>query len=282
MPRKTKTAPRKSGMEQPTPITNWKNRHYLSIPASKMFIDTSFQREVSVNKVKDIVANFDEGAIRTLVVSARGKNGSVKYSVIDGQNRMTACKELLGENIELPCEVHTGLTYAQEAALFTKLNHSTPVNANQKFRANLAAGMPEETDIAAIVKGLGMTLMFDKTPQKYGLRAPGQLRRLYVAFGSEVFKRGMIILTKAFLTNQYKAEALKPDLISGLMHFINICELTDHQIISKLKAHTPQAINYAVAQRLIGKPRWRSPDVYMEILAAACDIKLKRKSSKRV
>ena len=122
------------------------------LPASSIGTDRRVNtREVDMGWVaaKSKPGEFSWDFLGTVSVSQR-EDGS-KISV-DGQHRI-ALLEAIGEpDAELKCEVFTGLTLAQEAALFLGLNAGRTVRPVSLFLAKVTMGDPLCTEVLQIVR----------------------------------------------------------------------------------------------------------------------------------
>src|SRR5512144_2349483 len=111
----------------------------------KLNIDHSYQRTPAAHRLDAMVKNYDPLLMQVLEVSRR-PDGSIY--VIDGQHRMMAASRKFGENHELPCRVHEGLSVAQEAKMFVDLQRKRKsILQVEQFKANLIAGDPLTVDI---------------------------------------------------------------------------------------------------------------------------------------
>ena len=108
----------------------------MSISPDKLSVDFSYQRVPSSKKVTKIVKEFSDYAFGVIEVSQR-VNGN--YVVVDGWHRVCAAK--LHGLTRIPCNVHEGMTHAEEAAMFVDLNSNRkPMSAVQKHIGDLQAG----------------------------------------------------------------------------------------------------------------------------------------------
>jgi hypothetical protein len=97
------------------------------IDVTRTFVDERYQRPLT-NFVDKIKANFDPALFNTIIVSCResGKHAG-SYAVVDGQTRAVAVDQLVSEGklgiqlLNVPALVYYGLTPAQEASLFARL-----------------------------------------------------------------------------------------------------------------------------------------------------------------
>lgn len=117
---------------------------------SDLVIDTDVQRTAFDEKrVVKIVAEFNPAAVGTLVVSQREDGALV---IIDGWHRWEAVRRLTDNAGEVFCEVHTGLTLAQEAQLFLDKNNTNQPKILDKFRVRTTGGDKFATEIRDILR----------------------------------------------------------------------------------------------------------------------------------
>jgi len=125
---------------------------------SKMLVDPTYQRAENQAEIRHIAANHRPAALGTPVLSAReDAAGNVTFWVLDGQQRR-AGSLLAGYDEVILCDVHYGLTAAEEAQLFLDLNFRKDVAAGDKFRAALAAEEEEALAIKAVLDSLDIKL----------------------------------------------------------------------------------------------------------------------------
>lgn len=166
------------------------------------------QRELKQGRVDHLAANMDLEQIGTPTVNKRGGH----FYIIDGQHRVEAYKQWIGEgweNQQLQCEAYDGLTEEEEAETFLKLNDTLTVQAFDKFRIGLNAGRQEETEIAAIVQKAG--LIISQSGSEGAIGAVGTLRRVYQREGHAVLARALGIVRDA-----YGSPGLEAPVIDGI------------------------------------------------------------------
>ena len=107
------------------------------------------------SKIDKYAADFDPEALGVIEVSARPGR---KYVVLDGQHRVVMLRDKLGWNNgqEVLCKIHRGLSHAEEARLFVKLNDETPVSAIHKMLGKIEGGEDPDAAINAIVESVGL------------------------------------------------------------------------------------------------------------------------------
>jgi len=94
------------------------NQSVKQIALADMVAQSGYQRPTSPPQVKTITDNFDESRLGILTVSHRDG----KYHLIDGSHRSHAMRN--HGYTHATCIVLTGLTYEQEAELFSRQNEN--------------------------------------------------------------------------------------------------------------------------------------------------------------
>lgn len=167
---------------------------------------TMAQREIQAGRVDHIAANMDLEQIGTPTLNRRGG----LYYILDGQHRIEAYKQWIGEGWEhqqLHCFVYDGLSEEEEAETFLKLNDTLTVQAFDKFRIGLNANRPEEVEIAAIVQRAQLTISRAATTEG-AVAAVGTLRRVYRRDGGAVLHRALGIVRDAYGTSGLDAHVI--------------------------------------------------------------------------
>lgn len=144
-----------------------------NIELSKLQVDTSYQREVSMTLVEQIRRNWDEVASELILVSKR-EDGTLW--IVNGQHR-TAAAGLRGD-AKIWARVVEGLGPEQEAALRLKTNVRLGDRPQERFRAQLRAGDPESVRIVKILDQVGTQIVTGPN-QDFGITAVAAVEALY-------------------------------------------------------------------------------------------------------
>ena len=113
-----------------------------------------YQKELNIERIRKIVEKFDINRMRPIEVSFRDN----RYWIFDGQHRANAY--LVMGFTKVPCIVHYGLTYEEEAYLFARQQDEVgSVNANHKWNALVCAGDEETMTIVKLCKSWGFTVL---------------------------------------------------------------------------------------------------------------------------
>lgn len=178
------------------------------VPIAKMRVSPLCQRDLRQARVDAIDANMDLEQLGNPTVSDR--DGC--FYVIDGQHRVEAYKQWIGEdwvNQSMQCWVHSDLTECDEAEMFLKLNDVLTVTGFDKFRVGVQAGRDVECDIDRIVRAQGLVVSRDKVPG--AICAVGTLRRVYSRAGASVLAR-----TLGLIRDTYGDAGMEAAVIDGI------------------------------------------------------------------
>lgn len=171
------------------------------VDVTRTFVDERYQRPLTsfVDKIK---ANFDPALFNTIILSFRESGKHARgYAVVDGQTRAVAVDQLVSEGklgiqlLNVPALVYYGLTPAQEASLFARLQKERRGIASfHRFRAALVAGEQEPKAIARIVKDTGYEIGIASGVQ---ISAVAALEKVYRR-SPELLERVLVALREAW------------------------------------------------------------------------------------
>lgn len=164
-------------------------------PARDLKTDQRVQRELHPSHVRKLANSMDLDAIGVVTVSRR-KSG--KLIILDGQHRIAA---LMHEDLgdwPVMCNVYDGLTLAQEAALFRRLNTSKAPSAYDRFTKGVVAGDQDCRAIAATVADAGLHVA--RQDEDAGIRAVVTLEAIHRGGGREGLLAALKLVTGAWGT----------------------------------------------------------------------------------
>lgn len=125
-----------------------------TIPVSKLYVDGTYQRAVSMGSVKNIkriVAKFDWAKFLPVIVT---DNGDGTFSVVDGQHRSISAATLGIKAV--PCYV-LSCTAAEAAGAFAAINGNvTPVRPIDLWFAELAAKDADAVVLQRVLDSAGV------------------------------------------------------------------------------------------------------------------------------
>jgi hypothetical protein len=114
--------------------------YVTTVAVADVFADASYQRPCDAARVRRMAASWDRRLAGIIEVSDRGEGKTPRFAVIDGQHRWAAAA-LLSPVPMLVANVHEGLTTADEAGLFDKLNRQRKMTSGwDHWKARRVAG----------------------------------------------------------------------------------------------------------------------------------------------
>ena len=200
-----------------------------------------YQRPVKDWKVNKLVREWDDRLADPVTVSRRDG----KLYLVDGQNRVAALRRMNGDkDLMVPCRMHYGLSYAEEAELCWKLDQAkSRLTLAQSITALKEAGTDEE--ISAILRLMevnGFKWTLDKDiPGEYEIRAARAVLSAYRLLGVAGFSRLLELMAGTW---HGAPSSLKASMLSGMALFLKTyeAELNDRAFIRRLSAVEPEEI----------------------------------------
>lgn len=122
-------------------------------------VDEDYQRVLSHDEVKKIIAELDPNVERMPRVSYR----CGKYYVFEGQHTVAMLKELNDQkDLDIECEVNYGMTKRDEAKLFAKQNgYSRRLKVSETMKGNLTGGDEDTQKFKDLVESVGFICDFE-------------------------------------------------------------------------------------------------------------------------
>jgi hypothetical protein len=229
------------------------------VPLTRMRVNPLAQRELRPARVSRLAAEFDVEQMGTPTVSHRG----AWYYLIDGQHRIEALKAWLGawQDQQVQCWCYQGLTEADEAEVFLKLNDTLTVRCLDRFKVAVQAGRTSEADIDRIVRALGLKISASRCSG--GISATATLARVYTRGGPEVMSRALRIIRDA-----YGDAGLDGPVIDGIGL---MCQRYDGQLPEQLAIKRLSSAHGGVSGLLsrAGHLRQQTGDAQAQCVAAA-------------
>ena len=144
------------------------------LPIAVLTTDPEVQRSVDKARVDKIVKDYHPEALGTIIVSRRG-NGT--HHIIDGQHRVQATIAAGYGNRAITCQVYDGLSRADEAAMFRRLNNTRQVSPIDKFRVRVIEGDAAAVLLNGMLNRHGWTVRTSKSGGSFA--AVGALESVY-------------------------------------------------------------------------------------------------------
>lgn len=200
------------------------------VQLEKMRVNSRAQRGLVKYHVERMAVAFDPDLFGFPTLSERGG----WYYIIDGQQRIAALRLWLGDGWEeqyVKCEVYSGLTEAEEAELFLKLNRRrVRIRAIDDFKTAITAGHETERMVEHICHANSITIGDGKAPGRVGCVTT--LKKVYTRSDGLTLGKALRIIRDA-----YGDSGLEAAIIDGVGH---LCQryngtLDEEQAISKLR-----------------------------------------------
>jgi len=207
-----------------------------TVPVSKMFLDRSYGREPNERHVAMLAGSWDRAKANAVILSLRDDG---TYAVLDGWHRVTACREVEGNEALLPALVYIDLTLHREAELFVAFNRDKrKLNAAEIFRAELAEGNSDAKDIYKLVTGLDLDISWNGAPGENLLVAVGALKFVASQFGLDMLREVLLTIRN---TQGTHSSSFANDMMLGLAGFLSrygdLCDRT--RLFAVLSQHSP-------------------------------------------
>ncbi|MEC4615826.1 DUF6551 family protein [Tsukamurella tyrosinosolvens] len=213
------------------------NVYTAAIPVAEMFVDRSYQRELDERRAHRMGATWDPRLVGVLDVADRGEDQSPRYAVVNGQHRWAAASHA-GTTTHLAANVHTGLTVADEAALFRDIDLSTKkLSTWDRWKARRAAGDDTVLGIDRIAEGVGL-----KVAPGGATNALGCLSALEAAYRRDP---QFLSATLASITDLWPGDpaGLKAGIVRGLFEILRSDELDEERLVDALVEVTPTQLH---------------------------------------
>lgn len=190
-----------------------------------------YQRPVSMSRARKYATRYDANQARKPIVSVREDE---TVAVIDGQHTVAMFGVLYGEGYEVDCETRHGLTYAEEASLYVRLNRDRMDNsAIEEFTALLEAGDAESQRINAILEKHG----FHVVNNGGSASNPGNLRAVRTAIDLANRDEGLLASVLMLISDTCYGEPQSTDAaflrgIAGMLLAENIDLKRLHRVLT--------------------------------------------------
>ncbi len=233
---------KKQQMVLPLPEVEYSNPGAIrTLSTSRLTSGLPYQRPVDQRKVDKIIREWNPRKLTPVVVSFRDG----KFNVVDGQHHIEAMRQKAGgRDVIVPCIIHTGMTYQEEADMYAALDtDKTPLTPRQHTKALVEAGSdPKIMEIKRLVEDGGFTWALDvQTGEPYEIAPIRALINAYQLLGGAAFSRMLALLAGAW---QGTPHSLRASMLSGMALFLKTyeTELSDRAFIRRMSAVGPDEI----------------------------------------
>lgn len=212
-----------------------------TLSTSQLTSGLPYQRPVEQKKVDKIIREWNPRKITPVIVSFR--DGT--FNIVDGHHHTEAAQQMAGGgDVDVPCIIHTGLTYQEEAQMYADLDtDKTPLPPHQHTKALVEAGSdPKIMDIQQLVENSGFTWALDvQTGVPYEIAPIRTLINAYQLLGSAGFSWMLALLAGAW---QRTPHSLRFAMLSGMAPFLKTYgpELDNQTFIACMSSVSPDEI----------------------------------------
>lgn len=193
--------------------------YVTAMPVNELFTDHTYQRPLDARRAKQIAARWDRRLAGIVEVSDRTNGHSPRYAVIDGQHRVAAAA-LLPDPPILVVNVHTGLSIADEAALFDRLNRQRRAPTTwDHWMARRASQDETVRKIETAVAAVGLKI--DPAPKDGHVRCTSTLEKLAALGGTTLVEETLRLIFDCW---GRRLDAYDAPIVHGLglvLHYLN-------------------------------------------------------------
>ena len=168
-----------------------------------------------------------------------------KFNVVDGQHHIEAMRQKAGgRDVIVPCIIHTGMTYEDEAALYARLDRDKKrLTLRQHTKAVVEAGSDAKVmEVKRLTEEVGFVwALKEPTGEPFEIAPIRALLNAYQLLGGEAFARMLSLLAGAW---QGTPNSLKASMLSGMALFVKTyeTELSDRAFIRRMSIVSPEEI----------------------------------------
>lgn len=213
-------------------ITNKLNTTYQMLKVADLKV-AKYQRPPQFSRIKEYSSNFNPNQLGVLTISFR----EGQYWIIDGQHRV-----LLLKSKGIPyamCEVHSGLSYEEEAIMFEKINHNRKsVSTIERELALIESGNATAVLVSNILLKHGFT--YGKGKSKNAIAAVSTVKTINRIMGVDILSKCLYLIRKCW---DGVIQATDAEILMGVSLFIkNNPQFDEKMFIRKLSNIEPKVI----------------------------------------
>lgn len=212
-----------------------------TLSTSQLTSGLPYQRPVLQKDVDKIIREWNGREITPVVVSFRDG----KFNVVDGQHHIEAMRQKAGgRDVIVPCIIHTGMTYEQEAELYARLDRDKKrLTLRQYTKAVVEAGSDANImEVKRLTEEVGFIwALGEPTGEPFEIAPIRALINAHQLLGGEAFARMLSLLAGAW---QGTPNSLKASMLSGMALFVKTyeVELSDRAFIRRMSIVSPEEI----------------------------------------
>jgi hypothetical protein len=213
-------------------------REQRMIKIKELNVCHAYQRTIKRPVVVKIKKNYDPSAFGTLIVGCRDDE---TLWVVDGQQRMTAAKEMGHESV--PCSVMPSRGPSHEAEVFRVVNGGRQnITRNELFKAALEARDSQSVEILATVERMGFVFGFTagSNSKPNTIRQAAPLEKIYGWGGAPMLEKVLRCIKAAWPDNK---SATKSFVLTGIAKFFqSYKEADEKRAVIVMKEFSPDQI----------------------------------------
>ena len=214
-----------------------------TLSTSQLTSGQPYQLPVEQKDVDKIIREWNGREITPVVVSFRDG----KFNVVDGQHHIEAMRQKAGgRDVIVPCIIHTGMTYEQEAELYARLDRDKKrLTLRQYTKAVVEAGSDANImEVKRLTEEVGFIwALGEPTGEPFEIAPIRALINAHRLLGSEGFSRMLTLMAGAW---RGMPNSLKASMLSGMALFLKTyeAELNDWTFIRRMSIVSPEEIIY--------------------------------------
>jgi len=183
----------------------------MDIEPALLTVDRSVQRPLDGTRVAQIAADFEPEALGVIHVSER-TDGT--HHIIDGQHRVAAMRVIGKDSGSVPAVLWKGLSKAEEAAMFRRLNNTRQVQVLDRFRIRVVEGDPVACKLNTLLETHGWTIRKAKAHGSFF--AVSALEKVYNTPPGDDLDTCDSLIRVATRAWGHESDGLRAEIVAGL------------------------------------------------------------------
>lgn len=231
---------------EPTGPAEKADPYIVALPVTALFADHTYQRELDEHRVQKMAKAFKIALVGIIEVSQRTDDA---YAILDGQHRWATVRDVTfldPRTHHVACRVHTGLTRAEEAALYHELNTTRrQLTGWDRWLARRGAGDPKVAQVEATAGKHGFTVGMREAPGV--LRATRAAENVVDLGGIALLNQTLGVIRAAYGDDQSGLDAAIVHGLAHVLHAYTRDELDTARLIEVLSGVVPRQLTARAA-----------------------------------